>query len=322
MPKVSIIIPYYNAENDLKNCIDSILNQTYTDFELLLINSGSTDKSMEVAKECAVNDSRIRMIQRAHDDVASAKNQGLQFMKGDYVMFMKACDTIHPEVIEKMMNIMDNSDVEIVVSPTMTEKPYYEKALCDRQWKLDKTLIMHYILMDQIKSHLTAKLFKRTLFNAIKFQSEKPAEDLGIMYLLFDKANVIAYNNFEGYQCNVKDSNGKKKKVNLEKAVQKTKFYFDRYEFAKKYYHGLAEDTFVLAISYGISTGLKILNKKTENWKEEWKEIRTMLGKYVKEIDETQKLSKLEKKIANHIVGDSLVKCYIHTTFGSAKLIK
>ena len=91
-PKISVIVPVYNVEMFLRRCIDSILAQTFTDFELLLIDDGSKDKSGEICDEYATKDVRIRVFHKQNGGVSSARNVGLNHAIGEYICFCDADD--------------------------------------------------------------------------------------------------------------------------------------------------------------------------------------------------------------------------------------
>ena len=97
-PKVSIIVPIYNAENTLHRCIDSILNQDYMDFELLLIDDGSKDTSGVICDEYAAKDARVRVIHKENSGVSASRNLALDEAKGEYLQFLDADDWITPNV--------------------------------------------------------------------------------------------------------------------------------------------------------------------------------------------------------------------------------
>ncbi|WKA53230.1 glycosyltransferase family 2 protein [Planococcus shixiaomingii] len=100
---VSVIIPVYNVEAFLEECIESVLKQTHPDIELLLINDGSTDRSGEICDRFANEDNRIRVIHQPNSGPSAARNNGLQAATGEYIQFIDADDTIHPEMIERFM---------------------------------------------------------------------------------------------------------------------------------------------------------------------------------------------------------------------------
>ena len=95
-PKVSVIVPVYNVEKLLQRCIDSILAQTFTDFELLLIDDGSKDKSGEICDEYAAKDSRIRVFHKQNGGVSTARNLGIDKAQGEWIYFVDSDDIVLP----------------------------------------------------------------------------------------------------------------------------------------------------------------------------------------------------------------------------------
>ena len=112
MPSVSIIVPVHNAESYLFRCIESVLSQSYTDFELLLIDDGSTDNSKTVCDDYAAKDSRIRVYHKVNGGVSSARNKGLGEAKGEYIIFIDADDYVNTAYIENLMS----SDSDLVIT--------------------------------------------------------------------------------------------------------------------------------------------------------------------------------------------------------------
>lgn len=98
--KVSVIIPVYNVEKYLESCLESIKSQTFTDYELILINDGSTDESFAIMRRYAERDARIRIISQSNRGVSAARNLGLSVAEGDYVLFVDSDDTILPDALE------------------------------------------------------------------------------------------------------------------------------------------------------------------------------------------------------------------------------
>lgn len=94
MPKISVIVPIYNAEKYISNCIDSIINQTFTDFELVLVDDGSTDLSFNIIEKYLEIDNRLRLFQQTNKGAAAARNYGIKKSTGEYIVFVDADDTI------------------------------------------------------------------------------------------------------------------------------------------------------------------------------------------------------------------------------------
>lgn len=112
---VSVIVPVYNAEKSLKKCVESILKQTYTDFELILLNDGSKDSSLKICEEFAMQDDRVIVISHENRGVAATRNIGLQLAKGQYVQFVDSDDYIEKNMMEKLVVCMDNTNADMVI---------------------------------------------------------------------------------------------------------------------------------------------------------------------------------------------------------------
>ncbi len=113
MKKVSIILPVYNVEKYIKKSIESVLNQTYTDFELLVIIDGSPDNSKQVAEE--FTDSRIKIFEKENGGLSDARNYGLERAKGQYVYFMDSDDWIEPNLLEDNLKIIEEENLDVVI---------------------------------------------------------------------------------------------------------------------------------------------------------------------------------------------------------------
>ena len=100
MPAISIIIPMYNTEAFIKDCLDSLVAQTFSDFEVIIIDDGSTDESARIAASFASSDARFRLIGQPNKGLSEARNTGLKIMRGDYVMFIDSDDCVAPNFLE------------------------------------------------------------------------------------------------------------------------------------------------------------------------------------------------------------------------------
>lgn len=111
--KISVIVPVYNVEPYIKRCLDSVINQSYTNLEILCINDGSTDNSGKICDEYATKDKRIRVFHKQNGGLPSARNVGLQNFTGQYVGFVDSDDWIEPEMYETLHNLVKNKNVSI-----------------------------------------------------------------------------------------------------------------------------------------------------------------------------------------------------------------
>ena len=114
-PTVSVIIPVYNAQEGIKQCMDSLLNQSFTDFEIILLNDGSTDNSLEVIKKYAADNDFIRVIDKENEGVAKTRNKGIQLANGKYIVFIDNDDFVDSDYLERFYNAIDQEQLDIVL---------------------------------------------------------------------------------------------------------------------------------------------------------------------------------------------------------------
>lgn len=115
MSKVSVIIPVYNVEKYLRKCLDSVINQTYKDLEIICINDGSTDNSLQILEKYSEKDERIKIINRQNGGLSAARNSGLDIAVGKYVYFVDSDDWIEPNTINELVNIIESYNVDVVI---------------------------------------------------------------------------------------------------------------------------------------------------------------------------------------------------------------
>ena len=162
-PKISVIVPIYKAEKYLHRCINSILAQTYTDFELILVDDGSPDKCGVICDEYVQKDSRIRVFHKENGGVTAARSDGVKISKGDYITFVDADDTL-PEEALSILNINIDNDIDIIrgsiqTYPQEDVKAYDAMILNSSEYR--KECICRRFL----NSGPTASLIRRNLFS-------------------------------------------------------------------------------------------------------------------------------------------------------------
>ncbi len=113
-PQISVIIPIYNAERYLKECLDSVIAQTFKNFELILVNDGSNDRSLEICQQYAGKDERIRVIEQENQGASPARNNGLEASRGKYILFIDADDWMESNMIEELYSTAEENDADIV----------------------------------------------------------------------------------------------------------------------------------------------------------------------------------------------------------------
>lgn len=184
--KISLIMPVYNVEKYLRKSIESILNQTFKYFELIIVNDGSTDGSKEICEEYAKIDNRIKLINIKNSGLANARNKGIRIAKGNYIGFIDSDDFIESNMYEKLYDdcINNNSDISII-----GVKHVDENNKCLDQYIPGKADLIEIMK----KAYAWNKLYKRRLFidNKLYFASKKHYEDVELIPKLFVKANKV-----------------------------------------------------------------------------------------------------------------------------------
>lgn len=204
MPKISVIVPVYKAEEYLPQCVESILGQTFSDLELLLIDDGSPDGSGIMCDEYAGQDSRVRVIHKENGGVSSARNAGLDAATGEYIAFVDSDDYIDACMYEKMMAEAERG-TELVMCDCMKEYPdrrelythdirggYY-----DRQ-QLETEYFPHLLIMENVEYPATISncllLFRRELAKDVRYLTGvRYSEDLLFGAQLLYRANSFCY---------------------------------------------------------------------------------------------------------------------------------
>ena len=199
---ISIIVPIYNVDNYLEKCIDSILNQALEEFELVLVNDGSTDNSGAICDKYSNKDERVKVIHKKNGGVSSARNVGIKNANGDYIGFVDPDDYVDIDMYKKLYElcIKSNSDIAICklgreINGNIINKSYDEGLL-----ELNNLEGMRELFKGELyRFSLCNKLFNKKCFENIKFPEGRIHEDLSTTYKLFANSNKSIYTNYMGY---------------------------------------------------------------------------------------------------------------------------
>ena len=198
-PKISIIIPVYNMEKYLKDCLDSVVNQTMNDIEIICVNDGSTDISLSILKKYAAQDDRIKVIDKENTGVGPSRNVGLECVSGEYVMFLDSDDILRNNACEVAYEKIKESNSDILSFGwhvfTDTDNSVYKKI--SKDYKLvDKNIsFMNNDWENALKTdhpYLWNKIYKTDFIKGYRFLKIKFfAEDVDMIYKLFNSCNKI-----------------------------------------------------------------------------------------------------------------------------------
>lgn len=258
MELVSVIVPVYNAEKYIDRCIKSIVNQSFSNFELILIDDGSNDKSFDICKKWSKKDKRIKVYSQKNAGASAARNYGLRIMKGEYVVFVDADDWIHSKYIELLYSSIKLGDYDIVqcaLKPTIDMESKLEEAVSfDKKnvKEISKIQALNYRLY---KVSVCAKIYKRDIFLNFLFREGAIYEDDASYYIFVYRANKIAILNETLYYYYMSNNSVMRNEKPLDLAF--IDIYKERIEFFRKsgeteFLEGsIARFCLVLLLSYG-----------------------------------------------------------------------
>ena len=200
MPTISVIVPVYNVEPYLHRCVDSILSQTFLDFELILVDDGSPDNCGAICDEYVAKDVRVKVIHKANGGLSDARNAGLDIAKGDYIGFVDSDDYIHPQMYEILIGIMEREHTDLVqcwyqrVQPNeiITHLPITELPEVKKYNK--ETILNQYqpSFWKKIPGYVWLKLYRKAIFEELRFPKGVIIEDQHILIPTIEQCESIA----------------------------------------------------------------------------------------------------------------------------------
>lgn len=203
---VSVIIPVFNVEKYLRQCLDSVISQTYTDLEIIIVDDGSTDSSGSICDEYAAADSRIQVIHRENGGLSAARNTALDVARGEWLVFVDSDDYLMPDMIERLYSACIAHDADMaacthlrrygdrIETPARRSAPAADIEIYNGAEKMDA-----YIRGRRLSNAMWAKLFSAELFSCVRFPVGRFYEDTFIMPGLVHSARRIVNMNSDGY---------------------------------------------------------------------------------------------------------------------------
>ena len=194
MCKISIIVPVYNTSKYLEKCLNSLINQTYEDIEIIVVNDGSTDNSLDLAIEIAKRDDRVKVYSKENGGLSSARNFGVSKASGEYIGFVDSDDYVDAKMFEKLYDMIKSSKAKMAICGwylVENEKVRTCKFKCDRVTLTDEQaidMLLNHVSFDNFACN---KLFHWSLFINITFPIGQVLEDLSTIYKLINEAKII-----------------------------------------------------------------------------------------------------------------------------------
>lgn len=209
MPTVSIIIPVYKVERYLDACVESVVNQSYTDLEILLVDDGSPDRCPELCDAWAARDARVRVIHRENGGLSAARNSGIDEATGDFLMFVDSDDLLEPDAVRRAVDAQRQHNADLVIfnltyvdaenrplaKPDFTafaDEVLDEDGVWQRYFSLEETRIYYVVAWN--------KLYRRSLFQTLRYAPGKRYEDQFLMPQLLAQCKTIACLAAPGYR--------------------------------------------------------------------------------------------------------------------------
>jgi len=192
-PKISVIVPVYKVEPYLRKCLDSIINQTYKNLQIILVDDGSPDNCGRICDEYAAKDKRIAVLHQENKGVSAARNAGLALADGEYLGFVDSDDWIEPDMYAYLLNNLRGYGADIAVCGRLE---CYKKKKIFKGWQniklLNKERAMEKLLQsDTMNNLLWDKLWRKELFAGVTFPEGRTFEDIAVMHRLFAKSNRV-----------------------------------------------------------------------------------------------------------------------------------
>lgn len=241
-PCISVIVPVYNVEKYLNKCIDSILSQKLSNYELLLIDDGSTDSSSEICKTFALQDHRIKYFRKENGGLSDARNFGIERAVAKYIVFIDSDDYIDSDYLVSLYTAIVNNDADVAMCGFKFVNDKYD--LIDRvsvsDFEEDKKVISGKNLLRNVfkkNGHVFVvvwnKIYKRKLFDTVKFEKGRLYEDEYINFKLFWNVQKIALVDKQNYNYVQRNGSIKISKISKKKIIDIFEIYQRRMEFYK-----------------------------------------------------------------------------------------
>lgn len=244
---ITVILNVYNGEKYVKKCLDSIINQTYKNLEILIINDGSTDNTLKIINE--YKDNRIRIITTNNLGLSLSRNVGIDNAKGEYIYFIDVDDYIELDTIEYLYGISKQYDVKISTCETIIvyNKPKINNIKEKINVETNLTMIKKVLLSKGRHGAIWNKLIKREMFNDLRFE-DRIINDIVVVYKLLLKTDKIGYSNQKKYYY-LKHQNSITGKRNPDRAIDSYKASIERYNNIDKIYPNMLENKISILVN-------------------------------------------------------------------------
>lgn len=310
--KISVIVPIYKVEQYLNRCVDSIINQTYTNLEIILVDDGSPDNCPKICDEYAKIDDRIKVVHKENGGLSDARNAGLDIATGDYIGFVDSDDWIHKDMYKILYENIIKSKSDIAECSIKKIEVYKEDFNLEKDFKVNiysKEKSMEALINEDIvKQTVWNKLYKRKIIDNIIFEKGKFHEDEFWTYRIIDKCNFLVHIDLEMYYYFQRQDSIMGQEYSIRR-LDALEGRYNRYLYIKQKYPFLLYNAklnlFYLCIYY-LQQALKSIDKV------QYEQSYEVIKKYIRNIDfnmKDYKKMKFREFIWIFISKISLEKC-------------
>lgn len=284
-PLISVIVPIYKVEQYLDKCITSIVNQTYKNLEIILVDDGSPDNCPTICDKWKEQDNRIVVIHKENGGLSDARNAGLDICKGDYIAFVDSDDYIHEKMYETLIKVLLEKNCDIVQCDFLrvTEDQHLNNESLQYMIKEYNTKEALYSLINEnpLKQVVWNKLYRRYIFDTLRFEAGKLNEDDFFTYQAFDKCKKVCSINTFLYYYLVRNTSIMGEEFNIRR-LDGLEARMNRYNFLKEKYIDLASNDKKILWFYIMYVYQKVLHIENQEEKKKAKILIKKSFKYLK----------------------------------------
>lgn len=254
MPKVSVIVPVYNVEKYIKKCIDSILNQTFKDFELILIDDGSPDNCGKICDEYAGKDLRVKVIHKENGGLSDARNFGIDASQGEIIGFVDSDDYIDKDMYAQMITYLEENNCDVVCCDKYIVRDDKKKFRPSYQENkiFNNEQAVNEIFNGNLDTTAWNKIYKRSVIKDIRFPKGRIYEDVATIHKYIYNAGKVGYISKPFYHYIKRKGSICSSGFNSKSRFQHFLSFKERYEFAQDYCNDAVEKCKMFAVKMAL----------------------------------------------------------------------
>lgn len=288
---VSVIVPIYKVEKYLGKCVDSIINQTYKNLEIILVDDGSPDNSGKICDEYAKKDNRIKVIHKENGGHSSARNAGLDVSTGEFIAFVDSDDRIHLDFVEKLYRAIKEENADI--ASCYVESFIENKNKIERRVYVNKKIVVegkgggfkyYYHLGKKSSNVVWNKLYKRHIFETLRFINGRVYEDRAIYLHLLAQSEKMVFIPEVLYTYTVRSGSTMRSDFDEKKFLSVKANFEERVEFIKTNFSEFLSNEIISSFKnyfsvYIVCNSKEMKKKLKQDFKAKWKVYKSSISK-------------------------------------------